>query len=39
MDDVNQFARGLADAISAAVANSPEVEACRVSARVPPASR
>lgn len=33
MDDVNRFARELADAISAAVANSPEVEACRERAR------
>ena len=34
MDDVvNRFARELADAISAAVASSPEVEACRERAR------
>jgi hypothetical protein len=34
MDDmVNRFARELADAIAAAVANSPEVEACRERAR------
>lgn len=33
MDDVNRFARELADAISTAVANSPDVEACRERAR------
>jgi hypothetical protein len=34
MDDVvNRFARELADAIAAAVAGSPEVEACRQRAR------
>ena len=34
MDDVvNRFARELADAIAAAVAESPEVEACRDRAR------
>jgi hypothetical protein len=34
MDDVvNRFARELADAISAAVAESPQVEACREKAR------
>jgi hypothetical protein len=34
MDDVvNQFARELADAIAAAVAESPRVEACREKAR------
>jgi hypothetical protein len=34
MDDVvNRFARELADAIAAAVAQSPEVEACRERAR------
>ena len=34
MDDVvNRFARELADAIAAAVAESPEVEACRARAR------
>jgi hypothetical protein len=34
MDDVvNQFARELADAIAAAVAESPKVEACREKAR------
>jgi len=34
MDDVvNRFARELADAIAAAVAESPQVEACRASAR------
>jgi hypothetical protein len=34
MDDVvNRFARELADAIAAAVAESPEVEACRERAR------
>lgn len=34
MDDVvNRFARELADAIAAAVANNPEVEACRQRAR------
>ena len=34
MDDVvNRFARELADAIAAAVAGSPEVEACRERAR------
>lgn len=34
MDDVvNRFARELADAIAAAVAASPEVEACREKAR------
>lgn len=34
MDDVvNRFARELADAIAAAVAESPEVEACRSRAR------
>ena len=34
MDDVvNRFARELADAIAAAVAENPEVDACRESAR------
>lgn len=34
MDDVlNQFAKELADAIAAAVAQNPEVEACRARAR------
>jgi hypothetical protein len=34
MDDVvNRFARELADAIAAAVAESPQVETCRASAR------
>jgi hypothetical protein len=34
MDDVvNRFARELADAIAAAVAESPQVEACRANAR------
>ena len=34
MDDVvNRFARELADAISAAVSESPHVEACREKAR------
>jgi hypothetical protein len=34
MDDVvNRYARELADAIAAAVAESPEVEACRARAR------
>jgi hypothetical protein len=34
MDDVvNRFARELADAIAAAVAQNPEVEACREKAR------
>ncbi len=34
MDDVvNQFARELADAIAAAVADNPQVEACRTRAR------
>ena len=34
MDDVvNRFARELADAIAAAVAESPQVEACREKAR------
>ena len=34
MDDVvNRFARELADAIAAAVAGSPQVEACRENAR------
>ncbi|MGE0448904.1 MAG: hypothetical protein AB7Q29_04905 [Vicinamibacterales bacterium] len=32
-DDVNRFARELADAIAAAVAASPQVEACREKAR------
>lgn len=32
-DDVNRFARELADAIAAAVANHPQVEACRARAR------
>jgi hypothetical protein len=32
-DVVNRFARELADAIAAAVANSPQVEACREKAR------
>jgi hypothetical protein len=32
-DVVNRFARELADAIAAAVAKSPEVEACREKAR------
>jgi hypothetical protein len=35
MDDVvNRFARELADAIAAAVADNPQVEACREKARV-----
>jgi hypothetical protein len=35
MDDiVNRFARELADAIAAAVADNPQVEACRERARV-----
>jgi hypothetical protein len=35
MDDVvNRFARELADAIAAAVAENPEVEACRARARL-----
>jgi hypothetical protein len=33
MDDVNRFARELADAIAAAIAGNPEVEACRERAR------
>ena len=33
MDDVNRFARELADAIAAAVAENPQVEACRERAR------
>lgn len=33
MDDVNRFARELADAIADAVAKSPQVEACRERAR------
>ena len=34
MDDVvNRFARELADAIAAAVADNPQVEACREKAR------
>jgi hypothetical protein len=33
MDDVNRFARDLADAIAAAVAENPQVEACREKAR------
>ena len=34
MDDVvNRFARDLADAIAAAVAQDPQVEACRARAR------
>jgi hypothetical protein len=33
MDDVNRFARELADAIAAAVAESAQVEACRERAR------
>jgi len=33
MDDVNRFARELADAIAAAVAENPKVEACRERAR------
>jgi hypothetical protein len=33
MEDVNRFARELADAIAAAVAESPQVEACRERAR------
>ena len=33
MDDVNRFARELADAIAAAVADNPQVEACRARAR------
>ena len=33
MDDVNRFARELADAIAAAVAEHPKVEACRERAR------
>jgi hypothetical protein len=33
MDDVNRFARELADAISAAVAENANVEACRERAR------
>ncbi len=33
MDDVNQYAKELADAIAAAVAENPQVEACRERAR------
>jgi hypothetical protein len=33
MDDVNRFARELADAIAAAAAEHPKVEACRERAR------
>lgn len=33
MDDVNRFARELADAIAAAVSDNPKVEACRERAR------
>lgn len=33
MDDVNRFSRELADAIAAAVAADPKVEACRERAR------
>jgi hypothetical protein len=33
MNDVNRFARDLAEAIAAAVARDPRVEACRVRAR------
>jgi hypothetical protein len=33
MDDVNRYARELADAIAAAVAESAQVEACRERAR------
>jgi hypothetical protein len=33
MDDVNRFARELADAIAIAAANHPKVEACRERAR------
>src|SRR5687768_4691831 len=33
MDDVNRFARELADAIAAAAADHPKVEACRERAR------
>jgi hypothetical protein len=33
MDDVNRFARELADAIAAAVADNAQVEACRERAR------
>jgi len=33
MDEVNRFARELADAIAAAVADHPKVEACRERAR------
>jgi hypothetical protein len=33
MEDVNRFARDLADAIAAAVAEHPQVEACRERAR------
>lgn len=33
MDDLNRFARELADAIAAAVAENPKVEACRERAR------
>jgi hypothetical protein len=33
MDDVNRFARELADAIAAAVSDHPKVEACRERAR------
>jgi hypothetical protein len=33
MDDVNRYARELADAIAAAVAESAQVEACREKAR------
>jgi hypothetical protein len=33
MDDVNRYARELADAIAAAVAENPQVEACREKAR------
>ena len=33
MDDVNQFARELANAIAATIADNPQVEACRERAR------
>jgi hypothetical protein len=33
MDDVNRFAKELADAVAAAVAQSAQVEACRARAR------
>ena len=39
MDDVNRFARELADAIAAAAADHPKVEACRERARAAVADR